>query len=762
MSQIYGIINITEFLKASSLTNYVYQQVTLSDWNVNSLISSKFVGIGLQGTITDENFSFDDYGYILHVNGSSYFQDFCKFNDNIYVENDININNNLNVNGNTQINTLSVNNLSIYESATINNMSVFNLDVSNSLNINCEASFYNNVSILGNTTVNNNLLVNKNVNIDNSLNVLGNVNISVNLNVKNNISTHTLYVNGSSIFNNNISAPFIETKNASIYNLSSNNITTYYINTYNDSTIGNNLKVTNNITTNSLTVNNNASINNNLYVANYANIENVSVKNNAELHNLNVVTNTTTNNINILTKATINNLEVNGTTTTKNTTMNGTLNYNNMYLGPSLSQNQGTYSNIIYFGPNKTEFNKKNHNVFVDIDGNAHIGILYADTIICSDIDTSTSGTSVRLNTNITEFSVINTTDLVNNQSRQIYGLSKLGTNIEDNIEIRHFTYGVFEHGIGNPKLQGTSTYFDLSANNQYTGITYNGPINIGQNISNTFNLNASGTINYDGLINIGQKNLSTLFNLNGNGTINYDGSFNVGQTDINTKINLNGNGIINYDGLFNIGQTNLNTEFNLNGNGVINFNGNTTLSGTFDISASSLTDGIQYDGPISINSYDAHLDLDGMINLYGALYITKSNNNIPVISADGDIDIEGNIMVTGNIKLTNDITIGGNIYSKSDIKIKNNITKLNNCLEKIDNIHGYSYTRNDLIDTEKLHIGLIAQEVESIYPEIISEINNVKTINYNSINAILLECVKELKLELIEMKKELTQLKLK
>jgi hypothetical protein len=131
-------------------------------------------------------------------------------------------------------------------------------------------------------------------------------------------------------------------------------------------------------------------------------------------------------------------------------------------------------------------------------------------------------------------------------------------------------------------------------------------------------------------------------------------------------------------------------------------------------------------------------------------------------MSAEGDIDIEGNIMVNGKIELTTDITIGGNIYSKSDIKIKNNITKLNNCLEKIDNIHGYNYTRIDLSDTEKLHIGLIAQEVESIYPEIISEINNVKTINYNSINAILLECIKELKVELIEMKKELTQLKLK
>ena len=93
-----------------------------------------------------------------------------------------------------------------------------------------------------------------------------------------------------------------------------------------------------------------------------------------------------------------------------------------------------------------------------------------------------------------------------------------------------------------------------------------------------------------------------------------------------------------------------------------------------------------------------------------------------------------------GNINLT------GNVYSRSDIKIKNNITKLENAITKIQNLNGYKYTRSDLTNMSKIHIGLIAQEVEKEYPEIISEENGIKTINYTSMIAILLESIKDLK----------------
>ena len=41
--------------------------------------------------------------------------------------------------------------------------------------------------------------------------------------------------------------------------------------------------------------------------------------------------------------------------------------------------------------------------------------------------------------------------------------------------------------------------------------------------------------------------------------------------------------------------------------------------------------------------------------------------------------------------------------------------------------------------------MGLIAQEVEEVFPELVTEKDNIKSINYQSFTAILLECIKEL-----------------
>ena len=134
-------------------------------------------------------------------------------------------------------------------------------------------------------------------------------------------------------------------------------------------------------------------------------------------------------------------------------------------------------------------------------------------------------------------------------------------------------------------------------------------------------------------------------------------------------------------------------------------------------------------------------------ITTFNASITNASITNASIIN----IDISSSNIYTLNV--IQDILLGGNITSYSDIKLKNNIVKLTDCLNKIDTIHGYSYTRNDLSDVNKQYIGLIAQEVELMYPELISDKDNIKSINYQSITAILVECVKELKCEINKLK---------
>jgi predicted acyltransferase (DUF342 family) len=115
---------------------------------------------------------------------------------------------------------------------------------------------------------------------------------------------------------------------------------------------------------------------------------------------------------------------------------------------------------------------------------------------------------------------------------------------------------------------------------------------------------------------------------------------------------------------------------------------------------------------------------------------------------------------VTTNMSIDGNLNITGNIYSYSDKTIKDNITKLENCLNKLNNITGYSFTRKDLENISAVHIGLLAQEVEEMFPEIVNNTTNIKSINYNSMIAVIIESIKELNKKINQLKTEINQLK--
>jgi hypothetical protein len=98
---------------------------------------------------------------------------------------------------------------------------------------------------------------------------------------------------------------------------------------------------------------------------------------------------------------------------------------------------------------------------------------------------------------------------------------------------------------------------------------------------------------------------------------------------------------------------------------------------------------------------------------------------------------------VNGACAISQNLLLAGNVISQSDRKIKTNIESIDDCLNKIKYINGCTYNRIDL-DNEK-HIGLIAQEVEEVFPELVTESNNIKGINYQGFIAVLLNCIKEL-----------------
>lgn len=89
-------------------------------------------------------------------------------------------------------------------------------------------------------------------------------------------------------------------------------------------------------------------------------------------------------------------------------------------------------------------------------------------------------------------------------------------------------------------------------------------------------------------------------------------------------------------------------------------------------------------------------------------------------------------------------LTVTGTINESSDERLKENIDPLTNALEVINKLNGVSF--NKIETPDKREHGFIAQEVESIVPEIVeTDDEGYKSINYSRLTALLVEAIKEL-----------------
>jgi hypothetical protein len=96
-----------------------------------------------------------------------------------------------------------------------------------------------------------------------------------------------------------------------------------------------------------------------------------------------------------------------------------------------------------------------------------------------------------------------------------------------------------------------------------------------------------------------------------------------------------------------------------------------------------------------------------------------------------------------------------GNFNTTSDIKLKENVVTLENSLDKIKAMRGVSF---DWKDSGKSTIGLIAQEVEQVLPELVehNQEDDVKTVSYANIVAVLIEAIKEQQVQIDALKEKL------
>jgi len=135
-------------------------------------------------------------------------------------------------------------------------------------------------------------------------------------------------------------------------------------------------------------------------------------------------------------------------------------------------------------------------------------------------------------------------------------------------------------------------------------------------------------------------------------------------------------------------------------------------------------------------------------LNVYmGAAYdgldhVFRTSNTDRVV-----IDVNG-LFVTGVV------TASGDITAFSDVRVKENIQDLEGSLDKVTQLRGVSYNK---IGSEEKSIGVIAQEIKEVLPEVVKEgEDGMLSVAYGNITAVLIEAIKEQQKQIDELKAKL------
>ena len=136
-------------------------------------------------------------------------------------------------------------------------------------------------------------------------------------------------------------------------------------------------------------------------------------------------------------------------------------------------------------------------------------------------------------------------------------------------------------------------------------------------------------------------------------------------------------------------------------------------------------------------------------------IVLSYAGENMLVAKPDGAVELYYN--ATKRFETTSaGITVTGTVDSASDVILKENIKTIDNALDKVTKLRGVEY---DYKDNKKHSIGVIAQEVEEVLPELVNG-SEQKSVAYGNIAAVLIEAIKEQNVVINKMKKEIEDLK--
>ena len=123
------------------------------------------------------------------------------------------------------------------------------------------------------------------------------------------------------------------------------------------------------------------------------------------------------------------------------------------------------------------------------------------------------------------------------------------------------------------------------------------------------------------------------------------------------------------------------------------------------------------------------------------ALFFSTSNTAFVIGNGtSGSLSDAFKVMFNGDTTVSNDLTVSGDVVISSDARLKSNIVSLGSTLPKLLQIDGKSYEMKG-----KQKIGVLAQEIKEVFPELVSEDDNeMLAVNYQGLVPVLINALKE------------------
>ena len=113
-------------------------------------------------------------------------------------------------------------------------------------------------------------------------------------------------------------------------------------------------------------------------------------------------------------------------------------------------------------------------------------------------------------------------------------------------------------------------------------------------------------------------------------------------------------------------------------------------------------------------------------------------------------------VMFNGDATVSNDLTVSGDVVVSSDARLKSNIVSLGSTLSRLLLIDGKSYEMKG-----KQKIGVLAQEIQEVFPELVSEDENeMLAVNYQGLVPVLINALKEQESKFEKQQAEIEELK--